>query len=150
MRIGSDVCKRITNLLRGEKNGIPTLIMAGCIDLLTEYFDFSDDKRQDVNVLNQQYAKLTTGKEGDEHDILISVRSQLCRTKSFTNLEKSKDDPVYHNNVEKHIDNTLHCYNLMSISSDHLVNYGQIFFHSKKEIDHYINFLAKHNNLDKN
>ena len=123
---------------------------------MTEYFDFPEQNRKDVEEFSKGYAKIATGKENGRHDGLIALKGALCRTDNWENLAESTgklavstDKPVYPENVEIYIDDALHCYNLMAINSSYCVKYGRMFFHSSKYIDPYIKFFEKHNHLDR-
>ncbi|KAG8181728.1 hypothetical protein JTE90_028267 [Oedothorax gibbosus] len=148
MRIHATCTADIKAFIREGKHNIPILLIAGYIDNFSEYFDFEEEDKEQVNTFAKAYAKLTTGQEDGAHDILIPVKRQLCRIDSFENLATSKDDPVYPNNVRKYIaKETIHCYNLMPILSDFQVNHGKTLFESEEAITVIIDFIGQHNNL---
>ena len=100
MRISSTCVKNIKTFIRDGKHNIPILLVAGYISDFDEYFDFAEEKTAHVNEFIKAYALLTTRQQNGEHNLLISVKHQLCRTDSFENLTTSKDDPVYPTNVK--------------------------------------------------
>lgn len=148
MRINSTCTADIKAFIREGKHNIPILLIVGYIDNLSEYFDFKEENKEQVDTFTKAYAKLTTGQEDGAHDILIPVKRQLCRTDSFENLAASKDDPVYPSNVRTYIaKETIHCYNLTPILSDFQVNHGKTLFESEEAIAVITGFIGQHNDL---
>ncbi|CDG49877.1 Hypothetical protein CHV_b0025 [Cardinium endosymbiont cBtQ1 of Bemisia tabaci] len=151
MRSNSTCITRIKKFIRENKNDkenheIPILLIGGYLSNLSEYFDYEEAYERQVEELNQHYALLATQDKHGVHDILISIKSQLCRGPSFDNIVDSSNDPVYAKNIETYVaKEQLHCWNLMLMLSDYRVQYGKTLFQNKKAIALITEFLSKHN-----
>lgn len=143
MRTNSTCTTNVKAFIREGKHNIPILLIAGYISDFGEYFDFSEEDKEKVDAFTKAYALLTTRQNDGQHDLLISIKRQLCRTDSFENLTASKDDPVYPSHVRTYIaEGTIHCYNLMPVLSDFQVNHGKTVFETKETIAVIIDFIA--------
>ena len=151
MRSNSTCIARIKKFIRENKNDkathhIPILLIGGYLSNLSEYFNYETANERQVQELNEQYALLATQDKHGAHDILISIKSQLCRGPSFENIAHSGNDPVYAKNITTYIaKDQLHCWNLMVMLSDYTVEYGTTLFQNQKAIAFIIEFLSKHN-----
>lgn len=151
MRSDSTCIARIKKFIRENKNDkenheIPILLIGGYLSNLSEHFDYESAYENQVQELNQHYALLATKQKDGAHDILLSIKSQLCRGSSFENIADSGNDPVYANNVATYVaKEQLHCWNLMVILSDYKVQYGKTLFQNKDAIALITEFLSKHN-----
>lgn len=138
MRSNSTCIAHIKKFIRENKNDkethhIPILLIGGYLSNLCEYFDYEEAHERQVQQLNEHYALLATQDKHGAHDILISIKSQLCRGPSFENISNSGNDPVYAKNIATHIaKDQLHCWNLMLMLSDYKVQYGTTLFQNKK------------------
>lgn len=143
MRANSTCTANIKAFIREGKHNIPILLIAGYISDLSEYFDFEEEDKAQVDAFIKAYTLLTTRQIDGQHDLLISLKRQLCRTESFENLNTSKDDPVYPSHVRTHIaEGIIHCYNLMPVLSDFQVNHGKTLFETKETIAVITDFIA--------
>lgn len=143
MRINCMCIANIKAFIREGKHNIPILLTAGYISDFSEYFDFAEEDKDKVDAFAKAYALLTTRQSDGQHDLLISIKRQLCRTDSFENLTTSKDDPVYPSHVRTYItEGVIHCYNLMPVLSDFPVSHGKTLFETKETIDVIIDFIA--------
>ncbi|WP_342265361.1 hypothetical protein [Cardinium endosymbiont of Philonthus spinipes] len=147
---GSKCIADVTTFIRNDKHDtpIPILLIGSSIPNLAEYFAYDEQKDQaKVDALTTALSELITGRTYGEHDFLIDTGSQLCRGTSFENLATSKDDAVYHSNVEIHIaEGLFHCCNFTAILSDFEVHYNcKSVFDSKETIAVMMQFLKQHN-----
>ncbi|MGI2298628.1 hypothetical protein ACRRVB_02415 [Candidatus Cardinium hertigii] len=151
MRSNSTCIARIKKFIRENKNDkethdIPILLIGGYLSNLSEYFDYEEVYESQIQELNQHYALLATQDKHGAHDILISIKSQLCRGPSFENIADCGNDAVYRKNIATYIaKDQLHCWNLMLMLSDYTVQYGQTLFQNKKAIALITEFLRKQN-----
>lgn len=131
---------------KGEQHGIPILLVGGYVSNLGECFDYDKDLEAQVQDFNKLYASLATLDKNGEHDILVSMRSQLCRGPSFENINASGNDPVYPKNVTTHVvKDQLHCWNLAAVLSDYNVQYGKTLFENDESVAFVIEYLKKQN-----
>lgn len=153
MRRDATCIARIKKFIRENKNdtgshNIPILLIGGYLSNLAECFDYAKEHENKVQKLNKSYALLTTKQKYGLHDILISLKSQLCRGDSFDNLTSPGDDSVYAHNVATYVSkDQLHCWNLILILSNYRAHYGKTLFQNKEAIACITEFLGKHNNL---
>lgn len=151
MRTNSSCTANIKAFVREGKHNIPILLIAGYISNLDEYFDFLEEDNDEVNEFIKAYALLTTRQKDGQHDLLISVKRQLCRSDSFESLTTSRDDSVYPSHVRTYVaEETIHCYNLMPVLSDFPVNHGKTLFESDETIAVITDFIAEKIGQDNN
>lgn len=219
MRINSACIANVKNFIRKNSHNIPILIIASFISDMSEYFYFAEEDKLQVDEFIRAYTLLTTKKEDGQHDLLISLKRQLCRTESYEILPTSNDDLhttqmneeqnllapvkrqlcrthnfencataegdrdvnqtveeydilipakrqlcrtnnfethatstdqfVYPKNVKTYIaEETIHCYNLMPIFSNFVVNHGKTLFQCQETIAVIIEFI--NSNLSQN
>ncbi|WP_419241062.1 hypothetical protein [Cardinium endosymbiont of Nabis limbatus] len=150
MRTGSSCSQKIKEFIRDNKNHksnahhIPILLIAVYIRDWNKCFPLEEEQGKDVEEFFKVYTKFTTRQENGAHDLLISVKRQLCRTNSFGNLAASKNDPVYPLNVSTYIlEDKLHCTNLMSITSFVSVANGELSVNAEETIEVITDFITK-------
>lgn len=76
------------SFLRESLHNIPCLLIAGYECDLSKLFQTNgtDDQSEHLKQLNQTTAEFITNEASDKHDMLIPLKSQLCRGPSFDDL----------------------------------------------------------------